>query len=150
MKILNAYGEHLLELSNEEEGSEKQKEIELRITALRPAIKMCNSASFHLQGKWISVTSADATSTNLAGTLAVTKERSKQRNSAATTTSNSFCSRHYPFTTLGQQRSLWFSYSQRAWEKLPLSNCNLWGWSSCNPESAQVQYSSKSNTPSYK
>lgn len=36
-EILNAYGECLLELSNEEEGSEKQKEIELRITALRPA-----------------------------------------------------------------------------------------------------------------
>ena len=62
---------------------EKQRAIKLRITALLLPLPTCNSASFYLQGKRVRVTGADATNASVAGTLAATKERSKQRDPAA-------------------------------------------------------------------
>lgn len=67
VKILNAYGECLLELTAEKEGSMRNKEIEQRSTALLPA-------TANMQFCFVSVTGADATNASLAGLFAAVEE----------------------------------------------------------------------------
>lgn len=120
VKILNAYGERLLKLTDENEGSMRNKEIEQRSTALLPA-------TTNVQFCFVSVTGADATNASLAGMFAAVEERSKQRSSASTDAITAFekalplslFHAEAPPEPLGSQLS-------KSIKETTVRNCKLW------------------------